>query len=793
MPMTRGTRSRSAAAAAGAVAGGLLLLGLGAAWWSDHLRTGEAATRNAISGYCMECHNEADQTGGLVLGPAMLDDVGARTEIWEKVARKIADRAMPPLDQPRPDEAEYLAIQNYLEAELDAHAAARPNAGVLPQFHRLTRTEYKNAIRDLLALENLPAELDFELLLPADNTSSGFDNLSDLLSISPSVMERYIDAATKVSRLAVGDMTTAPLVNHHRMPLDQPQDTHVPGLPIGTRGGLNVESYFPLDAEYVITIEFATPARGAHEIEVLINGAPIARAEVGPGAGGAALPEPVELRIEAEAGPAEIGVTFIERTQAADESILRVRRRSRGTLPDIELVTIAGPFGPSGPGLTPSRERIFSCHPERVAGQDETACATEILTALARRAYRRPATETDVADLMPFYRAGLAKGGFDLGIQQALERLLISPQFLYRIERLPPDAAADAAFAVSDLELASRLSFFLWSSIPDEELLTLAAGGRLREPGVIEAQVRRMLADPRAESLVTNFATQWLFLPDIDIKDPDLYLFRNYDETLRRAFAREIELFVGSVFAGNSSVLDLLTANHTFVNERLAEHYGMPNIVGSHFRRVSLPADSPRAGLLGKGGILTLTSYSTRTSPVLRGKYVLDNLLASPPPAPPPDVPSLATEDEADGAALTMREALARHREDPACAGCHYDMDAIGFALENFDATGRWRDWDWIAGAAIDPASELPDGTPIDGVAGLRAYLARNPERFVRAFTEKLLMYAIGRNVQYYDAPAVRAIVRGARNDDYAFASVVTGIVRSVPFQMRNAETRGTQ
>ena len=319
---------------------------------------------------------------------------------------------------------------------------------------------------------------------------------------------------------------------------------------------------------------------------------------------------------------------------------------------------------------------------------------------------------------MPFYQAGLAQGGFDRGIQQALERLLISPQFLYRIERVPTDAPAGAAFAVSDLELASRLSFFLWSSIPDQELLTLADGGRLREPGVIEAQVRRMLADPRAESLVTNFATQWLFVPDIEVKDPDLYLFRNYDETLRDAFAREIELFVGSVFAGNSSVLDLLTANHTFINERLAEHYGIRNIVGSHFRRVSLPADSPRAGLLGKGGILTLTSYSTRTSPVLRGKYVLDNLLASPPPAPPPDVPSLATEDEADGAALTMREALARHREDPACAGCHYDMDAIGFALENFDATGRWRDWDWVAGAAIDPASELPDGTPIDGVAG---------------------------------------------------------------------------
>jgi len=771
---------------AAAIVGGVALLGLGFAYWAGLFVNAEAETRAAIDRNCMDCHNAVDRSGGLVLDPATLADVGARADIWEKVWRKIAIRAMPPPDQPRPDEATYLAVQRYLETELDTHAAAHPRVGSLPQLHRLTRTEYTNAIRDLLALENLPAELDFRLLLPADNVASGFDNIAELLFVSPVIMERYIDAARKVSRLAVGDLTAPPLVNRHRMPLQLPQDRHVPGLPVGTRGGLAIETYFPLAAEYVFTVEFARRAREAHELEILIDGERMALATIAPGGGRFRRQPPFEVRLRLKAGSAQVGVTFIEKSQAFDESTLRVRRRSRGTLPDIELVTIAGPYDATGSGQTPSRERIFVCTPEEAG---EAACATEIITTLARRAYRRPSTDADLAVLMPFYRAGLDAGGFERGIQAALERLLISPQFLYRIEEQPLDGVAGQAFAISDLELASRLSFFLWSSIPDDELLDLAIAGELRESGVLETEVERMLADQRAESLVTNFAAQWLFLRDVESQDPDLFLFRDYDETLRNAFTREAELFLDSIFRDNKSILELLTANHTFVNERLAAHYGIPNIEGSQLRRVALPEGSPRAGLLGKGGILTLTSYATRTSPVLRGKYVLENLLASPPPAPPPDVPSLVTEDEHDGAALTMREALARHRADPACAGCHFEMDSIGFALENFDATGQWRDF--YAGTAIDAASALPDGTRVDGIAGLRAYLTQDPERFARAFTEKLLMYALGRNVQYYDAPAVRAIVRDAADDDYSFASIVKGIVGSVPFQMRNAETEG--
>ena len=740
-----------------------------------------AAVQAAIGANCLDCHDDITRSGDLVLDPATLADVGEHTEVWEKVVRKVTDRAMPPPDEPRPPEADYLAIERFLIAELDARATARPNPGELPQLHRLTRTEYRNAIRDLLALDGLPAELDFELLLPTDNRSSGFDNIAELLFISPSNMERYIDTARKISRLAVGDMSTPPLVNRHRMALQMPQDTHLGGLPIGTRGGLLVESFLPLDGEYVVRVEFAGGSREPHELEVLVNGERVAAAMVVTGNRGfPRRPPPLQFRLPLPAGPAQFGVTFVERSEAFDESTLRVRRRSRGALPDIELVTISGPFNPTGPGDTPSRARIFTCTPDGELG--ERACATEILTTLARRAYRLPVTDSELDEIWPFYETGVAEGGFERGIQYALERMLVSPQFLYRVEIDPPGTRPGEAYAVAAFELASRLSFFLWSSIPDDELLELAAAGRLQDPGTLRAQIERMLADPRSTSLVSNFASQWLFLGDVRSRDPDLYLFRDYDETLRDAFAIEAELFIDSVLRSGGSILELITANHTFVNERLAEHYGLANIEGSHFRRVELPHGSPRTGLLGKGGILTLTSYSTRTSPVLRGKYVLENLLAAPPPPPPPDVPSLVTEQ--DGSPLTPREALERHREDPACAGCHYEMDAIGFALENFDAVGQWRDR--TAGVEVDATSELPDGTPIDGVTGLRNHLAQRPDRFARAFSEKLLMYALGRNIQYYDAPAVRTIVRDAASDGYSFASIVEGIVLSVPFRMRN-------
>jgi hypothetical protein len=468
------------------------------------------------------------------------------------------------------------------------------------------------------------------------------------------------------------------------------------------------------------------------------------------------------------------------RSAALDEGNTRGRRRGRGTLPAIAMATIRGPYDATGPGDTPSRELIFVCTP--AAAADESRCADEILRGLARRAYRRPATDADVAELMSFYEMGRAEGSFDTGIQFGLERLLVSPQFLYRVEREPAGAGA---FLVSDLELASRLSFFLWSSIPDDELLEVAERGALRDRGVLRTQVQRMLADARSEALVTNFAAQWLFLRDVAVKDPDIFLFPDHDVSLRLALERETELFVDSVLRGGGSVLELLTAKHTFLNERLAKHYGVPNVQGSHFRRVELGEQSPRNGLLGQGSILTVTSYAARTSPVLRGKFVLDNLLASPPPPPPPDVPSLATEDTEDGAPLTMREAMVRHRADPACAACHAKMDPIGFALEHFDAVGRWRDED--AAGPIESRSELADGTVVDGPDGVRALLMSRPELFVSALTEKLMMYALGRNVQYYDAPAVRAAVRAAATQDYAFSAIVEGIVASVPFQMRYA------
>jgi hypothetical protein len=488
--------------------------------------------------------------------------------------------------------------------------------------------------------------------------------------------------------------------------------------------------------------------------------------------------EQLTFRAPLPAGPHLVGITFVERSEALDESITRDRMRGRGTLPAIAMATIRGPYDATGPGATPSRDRIFVCRPSTAA--DEKPCAEEILRTLARHAYRRPAAGLDVADLVPFYEMGRAEGSFDTGIQFALERLLVSPQFLYRIER---ETAEAGAFPVSDVELASRLSFFLWSSIPDDELLTLAETNSLREPGVLRAQVQRMLADPRSAAMVTNFAAQWLFLRDVAVKDPDIFLFPDHDVSLRVALERETELFVDSVFRSGGSVLELLTAKHTFVNERLAKHYGIPHVQGSYFRRVELGEESRRSGLLGQGSILTVTSYATRTSPVLRGKYVLDNLLASPPPPPPPDVPSLATEDAADGATLSLREAMIRHRANPACAGCHAKMDPIGFALEHFDAVGRWRDED--AGAPIAATSELPDGSVIDGPEGVQALLTARPELFVSALTEKLLMYALGRNVQYYDAPAVRAVLRAATARNYEFSAIVEGVVASVPFQMR--------
>jgi hypothetical protein len=797
----------------------VLAIAAGGAWWVLGAHRDRVATQALLSHYCVDCHNPVDLAADLVIDPASLDGIRARPEHWEKVVRKLRAESMPP-DDPRPPHEAYTKAAAFLEHELDIAATEKPNAGDVPLFRRLTRTEYENAVRDLVALDHLPAELDYELLLPADNASSGFDNIAELLFVSPVVMERYIGAAQKLARLAVGDMRTPVLVNIYKLSEQLPQDERLDELSFGTRGGLAVESYFPLDAHYTFEIETASAARDEYEIEISVDGARATAKSIG---AAVAVPrrgaDRALLEVPISAGPHLVGITFVERSQALDESLVRTRMRSRGTLPAIAIATMRGPYTPSGPGDTPSRRRIFVCLPGTQA--DEEPCAREILSTLARRAYRRASTEADLADLMPFYEQGRADGGFDAGIQLALERLLVSPQFLYRIEREPaaraattasttstpplraargPDtrtAGAGAATSaarhdapigvepVSDVELASRLSFFLWSSIPDDELLETALDGRLHETGVLQAQVQRMLADSRAESMVTNFAAQWLYLRDVEAKDPDIFLFPDHDVSLRRALERETELFVGDVLRGGGSVVDLLTARHTFLNERLARHYGVPNVYGSYFRRVDFDANSPRAGLLSQASILTVTSYSTRTSPVLRGKYVLDNLLASPPPPPPADVPALKTEDEAAGGKpLTMREAMVKHRANPVCASCHAKMDPIGFALEHFDAVGRWRDTD--AGQPIDAASRLLDGSTIDGLGGVQKMLLSRPELFVHAFTEKLMMYALGRNVQYYDAPAIRSIVRAAAEKNYAFSSVVEGIVESVPFRMRN-------
>lgn len=751
-----------------------------------------SASAKTLTTYCTVCHNAKLRTAGLVLDPNNLADAGAKAETWEKVVHKLRAQAMPPAGMPRPDEATYNGVASFLEAKLDQAAAAAPDPGKLPSLHRLTRTEYQNAIRDLLALDALPKEMDYSLLLPPDNTSSGFDNIADLLFISPSTMESYVNAARKISRLAVGDPTIPVMVNTYALSPEQPQDARVDELPFGTRGGLAVHSYFPVDGDYIIRADLTGSSRDPQQVEITVDGKRVELADIHGASGsggrgrGASQSKPLEFRIPVKAGPRRIGVTFIQHTEAWDEATLRPRMRGRGTEPAIANVTISGPYNVTGPGDTPSRRRIFVCRPATSA--DEMPCAKKILSKLERRAYRRPITDSDLQDLLAFYTAARAKGNFDRGIQEALERLLVSPQFLFRIERDPAQVAPGTPYHISDLELASRLSFFLWSSIPDDQLLNVAAAGKLRDPAVLRQQVLRMLADPRSESLVTNFAEQWLFVRDIEAKQPDELLFPDFDETLRQAFRKETDLFLDSVLRSNRSVLELLTANYTFLNERLARHYGIPNVEGSYFRKVTLPPGSPRGGLLGQGSILTLTSYSTRTSPVLRGKWVLENILSSPPPPPPPNVPALNTANKDTGKQLTMREAMSLHRAHEPCAGCHARMDPIGFAMDNFDAIGKWRTSD--AGEPIDASGILPDGTKFKGIAELKQALVRRPDEFVSTIAERLLMYAIGRNVQYYDQPAVRAIVREAAKNNYTFSSLVMGVVKSVPFQMRESQMK---
>ena len=745
------------------------------------------STSAFLDRYCVACHNERVGQSGLAFDRMDVSNVSEAPDVWERVVRKLRARSMPPQGHPRPDQAEYAGVASSLETALDRAAAARPDPGPMPSVHRLSHTEYRHAVRDLLGIESFPKGMDLSVLLPADNARSGFDNLADLLFVSPTVLEGYLAAARAISRLAVGDADAPLMVDTYRLPSELPQDAQLEGFPPGTRGGTAIRTYLPVDGEYAIKIDVSGASRETHLLEISIDGdrarlIPIVR-------GGDGDPE---LRLPFKAGPRVITLAFLQESGAlSEETVLRGNRRGGSgmasgllvqRLPALSAVTISGPYSSAGPGDTPSRRRLFVCRPAGAA--DEASCARKILSTLARRAYRRPATDADLDLLLAFYEAGRTAGGFDAGIRSALERVLVSPQFLFRIER-PVTTATGEAARVSALELASRLSFFLWSSIPDDALLEVAASGRLTDPAILERQVRRMLADPRADSLVSNFAAQWLFLRDVEAKRPDVAIFADFDEGLRRAFQRETELFVSSVFREDRSVLDLLRADYTFVNERLARHYGMSNVYGSHFRRVTLDGKSARGGLLGQGSILLLTSYPTRTSPVLRGKWVLDNLLGAAPPPPPPNVPSLR-ERSSDGTPLSMREAMERHRANPVCASCHARMDPVGFALENFDGLGRWRTRS-ESGELIDATSRLPDGSTLSGVPGLQEWLLDQSDAFVVNLTGKLLTYALGRDLGHHDMPAVRKIVRDAAPGRYSLASLVLGVARSYPFQLRRS------
>jgi mono/diheme cytochrome c family protein len=755
-----------------------------------HASPGETLTE-----YCVTCHNDRTRTGGLTLEGLDVSRPADAGETWESVIRKLRTRAMPPPGMRRPAEAAYESTASFLEAGLDRAAASRPIPG-RPLIRRLNRTEYGNAIRDLLHLD-----VDVSSYLPPDDSAFGFDNISDVLGVSPALLERYLVAADRISELAVG-APVSPGSMTYRIRQDRSQDQHIDGLPLGTVGGLSVGHTFPLDAEYHFSLSLyrtnLEAIRGLehpHQVEITVDGERVFFGTVGGDldrderAGESitdrsdAVDARLQVRVPVRAGTRTVGATFIRKIGGGTQRLRPFLRSSAGTYdatgrPHIETLTIAGPFHPTGPGDTATRQRLFVCVPARRS--EEAACARRIISQVARRAYRRPLADADLKMLLGFYRVGRERGSFDTGIQLALRRVLASPSFVFRVED-ETRAGSDDIFRISDIELASRLSFFLWSSIPDDELLAVAARGELRRGGVLEKQVLRMLADPRADALAENFAGQWLHLRNLRTIVPNHDEFPDFDDTLREAFRREAELFFDSIVREDRSVIDLLTADHTFVNERLAKHYGLPNVYGSHFRRVTLRGDE-RLGLLGKGGLLLATSHADRTAPVVRGKWILENIMGTPPPPPPADVPLLEETTDA-GQPRTLRARMEMHRASPACAGCHRVMDPLGFAMENFDAVGAWRAHE--GGLPIDASGRLADGSAIDGVVALRQALVSRSDVFVRTFTEKLLTYALGRGLQYSDMPVVRAIVRDAGRHDYRISSLVMGIVTSTPFQMR--------
>ncbi|HSR07804.1 MAG TPA: DUF1592 domain-containing protein [Bryobacteraceae bacterium] len=753
------------------------------------------APKEMVAKYCTACHNQRLKTGGLALDQLDPSQAPRDAEIWEKVIRKLRGNSMPPAGLPRPDAAARGAFVEYLETALDRAAEAHPNPGQ-PLLHRMNRAEYVNAIRDLLALD-----VDGAALLPPDDSAYGFDNISEVLGLSPALQEHYLSAAMKIGALAVGDPKQLPGSETYRLPQDLSQNQHIEGMPLGTVGGMRVRYNFPLDAEYVFqaklfrtNLNIVRGLSSLHQVEIAVDGKRVRLASFGGGEDLAALFETptdtgdavdarLRVRVPVKAGPHEVTVAFLEGTEAVVPTRLEPYLRSSidnfdwTGFPHMQTFSITGPFEATGPGDTPSRRRIFVCRPaNRVA---ELPCAKQILSTLLRHAYRRPVESVDLERVLEFYRTGR---DFENGIEIALQRILASPQFVFRVEQDPETAAPGSIHRVSDVELASRLSYFLWSSIPDTELLTLAERGLLKDPAALDRQVRRMLKDAKSDAMIENFAGQWLRLRNTRNIAPNSDLFPDFDDNLRQSMRRETELLFSSVLREDRNILDLLNADYTFVNERLARHYGIPDIYGSQFRRVAV-ANEERRGILGQGSILAVTSHAERTSPVLRGKWVLENILGAPVPPPPPDVPPLK-ETAAGEKPRTMRQQMAEHRTNPACAVCHQVMDPIGLALENFDAVGAWRSHD--GDALIDASGQLADGTKVDGVVSLRKALTASPDLFARTFTEKLLTYALGRGLTYHDMPVVRSIVREAARSDYRFSAIVLGIVRSTPFQMRS-------
>jgi hypothetical protein len=766
--------------------------------------------RATVTKYCVTCHNDRAKAGGLALDGMDYDHIPDGAGVWEKAVKKMRVGMMPPPAAPQPDSATRTELISWLTTTLDRAAAEKPNPG-RPVLHRLNRAEYANAVRDLLALD-----VDPSTLLPPDDSAYGFDNVGDVLGMSPVLLERFMEAANKVGALAIGDPDIGTAAETFHIRQDASQDTHVEGHPIGTVGGILAKLTLPLDAEYQISVKMFRTNLGVmrgleyeHEIEYTVDGARVHTFRMGGEAdfkanlvnmtkAGDVIDERGRLKLKLTAGPHVIGAAFVARSDAPNPTRLQPFIRSstdtRDTSghPHFDTLTVTGPFDATGSGDTPSRRKIFSCHPANRGGED--GCAHQIIARLARVAYRGDVSDVDTQRLFAFFEAGrkdaaaAGQAGFERGIQKALQRLLASPKFCFHIEEDPAGLAPGSVYRVSDGELASRLSFFLWSSIPDTTLLDLAAQNRLHTPAVLEAQVRRMLADPKADALTTNFAGQWLYLRNLKNIQPNSEEFPDFDDNLRQAFEQEASLFFASIVHEDRNVLDLMTADYTFLNERLAQHYGIPNVYGSRFRRVTL-TDDARRGLLGKGAVLMVTSHTDRTSPVVRGKWVLDNLLAAPVPPMPSNVPPLNESPNRGGRILTMRERMEEHRRNPVCAQCHKIMDPIGLSMENFDAVGAWRlrDGDSVTGPGtpIDAQGELLDGTKINGVVTLRQALLRQPDLFVGTVTEKLMIYALGRGLQPYDMPSVRAIVRATASNNYRFSSIVMGIVNSMPFQKR--------